>query len=117
MHRYRAIFVLLLSIGITRSSPAMVAASDTAPLDEAVLPAVSTSIITLCGLAVVLVVQPQGGDASLFAGSAMQSRLLDLGITVGSPGQYELTDIYLPLADSCAKIRNEHDRVSTRPNR
>ena len=75
----------------------------------------AASVITLCGLAVMVVVEKRAGTTSLLAGEAMQHTLTDLGINSASPGVYELTDIYAPLAESCAKILTEHDKAADRP--
>jgi len=68
------------------------------------------SVVTLCGLAVVLVVQPVGGQAMLYAGRAMESKLAELGLAHIEPPAHELADFYDPISDSCTRIRREHFR-------
>ena len=72
---------------------------------------VAASVVTLCGLAVMLVVQPRDGKATLYAGEAMKTKLSELGIEDETSGAYELADLYDPIGPACQRIRAEHERL------
>ena len=72
---------------------------------------VAASVVTLCGLAVMLVVQPHNAKATLYAGEAMNTKLAELGLDGDSASSYELADLYDPVSASCEGIRSEHERL------
>jgi hypothetical protein len=72
---------------------------------------IATSLVTLCGLAVMLVVGPCGERASLYAGEAMSKKLDELGFRQGTGPVYEWADLNDPIDQSCKGIGHEHDRV------
>ncbi len=66
------------------------------------------AVVTLCGLAVFMVEDSAGQSASLFAGTAIDERLARGGVEYR---EYELAEMYTPVASVCADIRAEHERI------
>ena len=98
---------------------AMVAVSSAAGVQAAVSPqqrgAVigppaqnARAVLTLCGLAVLMVEDLVGQSASLYAGDAIDERLAADAISFE---EYELAEMYTPVAVAWESIRAEHERL------
>lgn len=99
------------SIGLLCARP-LCAGSAPTQRGEFVPPgAIAASIVKLCGLAVMLIVQPHDGKATLYAGEAMRSKLKALRIGREAASSYELADFYNPIDASCRQIRADHERL------
>tara|TARA_A100001037_G_scaffold180647_1_gene161958 strand:+ start:165 stop:560 length:396 start_codon:yes stop_codon:yes gene_type:complete len=72
---------------------------------------VAASIVKLCGLAVVLVVQPHEGKATLYAGDAMRDKMKELALVDDSAPAYELAELYEPIESSCRQIHANHEQL------
>ena len=66
------------------------------------------AVVTLCGLAVLMVEDLAGQSASLYAGAAIDERLAVDAIEFE---EYELAEMYTPVAAACESIRAEHERL------
>ena len=106
----RSIVVALLATSVLLGSTDASAAF--APLQRGAIigpPAENArAVVTLCGLAVFMVEDSAGRSASLYAGSAIDERIDD---AVAEYQEYELADIYTPIAAACESIRAEHERI------
>ena len=80
----------------TRGAPAVTAASP------------ARALVTLCGLAVVLVEDSADSTATLYAGPTIDQRL---SADPGTHEEFELAEVYTPIAEVCEVIRAEHERI------
>ena len=71
---------------------------------------VAAAMVTVCGLAAVLIVEPAGAAAEIYYGRAMEDRLLTLNEYGTVITQVELSEVYVPVEASCDKVlRSQSD--------
>ena len=105
-------FGAIVAMLATVLSPPLPAAPRAFQRGEVVPPGVvAASVVTLCGLAVMVVVQPHGAKATIYAGEAMESKLRDLGLDIEGGPSFDLADVYEPIAPACERIVDEHERA------
>ena len=68
-------------------------------------------VVTLCGYAVQLAVQPENGVVTHYVGDLLPTKLEELGITRENTPHYDLAEIYEALGAACGVIDAEQARI------
>ena len=99
----KLLVIWLLAMGSTQALGAA------APDSRGSVP-VSVAMVTVCGLAAVLIVEAEGASAEIYYGSLMEEKLSYFHQQQRPISHVELAEIYLPVEASCDNVlRSQSD--------